>query len=628
MRPADRPADAPAGGPVAAARRTGWLIWSSAPVHAAGWLAVMVAGAATPVSVAWLTKLVLDRLVTPGPPAELVGLAVALALAGLTAAAAPQLGQYLRAELDRRAALRTKDGLFAALERTAGLARFEDPAFSDRLRLAEQSAGNPAGLLDSAFQAGRGILMLVGFVGSLAVLNPWFTGVVLAAALPTLLVELRLSRQRAGMLWEISPAQRREFFYSRLLATVDAAKEIRLLQLGAFLRGRMNRELRTANAARRRLDRRELAQQGTLLVLAALISGAGLVWVVVAAGRGRLTPGDVTMFVAATAGAQSSLDGLVGGTARWHQQMLLFGHYLAVVDAPPDLAVPARPTPVPALRRGIELRDVWFRYSDEHPWVLRGVNLSLPHGRAVALVGRNGSGKSSLVKLLCRFYDPTRGQILWDGVDIRELPVAELRRRIGALFQDFVAYDFSAGDNIGIGDLAGLDDAGRIGLAARRAGVHDVVAALPRGYDTLLTRAFATPSERDTPQAGVVLSGGQWQRLALARAFMRADRDLMILDEPSAGLDAEAEHDVHARLREIRSNRTSLLISHRLGALRDADVIAVLSDGVIVERGTHPELLAAGGVYARLFQLQATGYQDAETPGAAPAVLVPLVGGA
>jgi ATP-binding cassette, subfamily B, bacterial len=598
-----------------AARRLATLVRRSAPIHALAYLVVVLLGALTPIAVAWLTKLVLDRLVTRGPVGILTGLAAGLAAWGLVSAATPQIGQYLRAELDRRTGLRAKDELFAAVERFAGLGRFEDPVFLDRLRLAEQSSSGPGQLLDSAFQCGRNMLTMTGFVGSLAVINPWFTVVVVAAAVPAFLVELRLSRQRAATLWEIGPTQRREFFYTRLLGSVDAAKEIRLLGLGGFLRGRMNREMRTANDVRRRMDRRELLMQGVLVILAGVISGAGLVWVVVAAARGRVSIGDVTMFVAAVAGVQSAINGLVGASARLHQQLLVFDHYIAVVSAGPDLPMPAVPSALPPLRRGIELDDVWFRYSDDHPWVLRGVSLFIPHGATVALVGRNGSGKSTLVKLLCRFYDPTRGSIRWDGVDIRDVPVEELRQRIGAVFQDFVAYDFSALDNIAIGDLDSLEDQQRIELAAQRAGVHDAIAALPRGYQTLLTRAFLTQSDRDDPQTGVMLSGGQWQRVALARAFLRDDRDLMILDEPSAGLDAEAEHEVHTRLRDIRSGRTSLVISHRLGTIRDADLIAVLVDGVVAEQGAHHELLDVDGAYARLFTLQASGYVGDPPPG-------------
>ncbi|PRY41531.1 ABC transporter ATP-binding protein [Umezawaea tangerina] len=597
----------------AAARITA-LVWRAAPVHLVAFLVVTLVAAVTPIAVAWFTKLALDELVTPGPVTVLIGLSAGLAAVGLLGAVVPQVGQYLRAELDRRAKLLAKDELFAAVERFAGLARFEDPVFLDRLRLAEQSASSPGQLVESAFAAGRALVTLVGFVGSLAVVNPWFTAVVLAAAVPAFLLELRLSHHRAAMIWRIGPAQRREFFYTRLLGSVDSAKEIRLLGLGGFLRGRMNQEMRSTHAALRRMDRRELVAQGALVVLAAVISGGGLVWVLLAARSGQVSIGDVAMFVAAVAGVQASVDGVVGGAARLHQHLLVFGHYTTVMGAGADLPSPPVPAALPPLRRGIELRDVWFRYSDEHPWVLRGVDLFFPHGATTALVGHNGSGKSTLVKLLCRFYDPTRGSIHWDGVDIRDVPTAELRDRIGAVFQDFMCYDFDAHDNIAVGDLTALEDPVRVEAAARRAGVHEAVAALPLGYRTLLSRAFLTPTEGEEPQTGVVLSGGQWQRLALARAFLRSERDLMILDEPSAGLDAEAEHEVHSGLRRIRAGRTSLLISHRLGTIRDADRIAVLSGGVVAEQGAHAELMACDGVYARLFGLQASGYTDAHAP--------------
>jgi ATP-binding cassette subfamily B protein len=242
------------------------------------------------------------------------------------------------------------------------------------------------------------------------------------------------------------------------------------------------------------------------------------------------------------------------------------------------------------------------------------VDLSIPAGQAVALVGRNGAGKSTLVKLLCRLYDPTHGAITWDGVDLRELDLAALRERIGAVFQDYVEYELSAAENIGLGDLSVFDDRGRIEAAARRAGLHDALVALPNGYDTLLTRMFFDHADRDDPETGVLLSGGQGQRLALARAFLRDRRDLLILDEPSAGLDAAAEAEIHNQLREHRAGRTSLLISHRLNTVRDAGAIIVLGDGQVVERGDHASLLAAGGEYAQLFRLQARGYADAVDP--------------
>jgi ATP-binding cassette subfamily B protein len=228
----------------------------------------------------------------------------------------------------------------------------------------------------------------------------------------------------------------------------------------------------------------------------------------------------------------------------------------------------------------------------------------------MALVGLNGAGKSTLIKLLCRFYEPTRGAITWDGVDLRRLGVAGLRDRVGAIFQDFMHYDLSAAENIGIGDAARMRDRDCVVAAARRAGVHDLVSGLPHGYDTLLSTVFAGEADQGDPATGMLLSGGQWQRVALARAFMRDGRDLLILDEPAAGLDAQAEHEMHERLRAHRQGRTSILISHRLGAVRGADTIAVLDGGRVAELGTHPQLIAANGVYARLFRLQAKDYQE------------------
>jgi ATP-binding cassette subfamily B protein len=248
------------------------------------------------------------------------------------------------------------------------------------------------------------------------------------------------------------------------------------------------------------------------------------------------------------------------------------------------------------------------------------LTLTIPHGQSIALVGLNGAGKSTLVKLLCRFYDPTRGSISWDGVDIRDLPVTELRRRIGAVFQDYMTYDMTAAENIGVGDLEAAREP-LIRAAAGRAGIHDTIAALPHGYDTTLSRVLLGPGSRRGGEAnhsdeshGATLSGGQWQRLALARAFMRDKRDLLILDEPSSGLDPQAEHDVHERLRAHREGATSVLISHRLGATRGADLIVVLADGIVTEQGTHEQLMQLNGAYAQMFRVQAAGYREATEP--------------
>ncbi|MFC4589314.1 ABC transporter ATP-binding protein [Sphaerisporangium corydalis] len=584
------------------------LIWRAASANVSAFLLVTLASAAAPIATAWLTKLVIDRLTTPD--GAVGGLALGLVATGLVAAALPVAVQYLRAQIGRSAHLAATERLFVAAGRQVGLRTFEDPAFQDRLRLAQDGTGRIAELVDGSGGALGGALSLAGFVGSLLVLSPPMTAVVLLAALPALAAEIVLARRRSGVEWGIEQYYRREYFYSQLLTGVAAATEIRLFGIGAFLRARMIEERRSANTAVQRMDLRELRVQGGLTVVSALVAGAGLWWAVTAARRGDLSIGDVSMFLAAVVGVQASLGALTSAISGGQARLLSFAHYLAVVTAEPDL--PAAPQGhAPRLRHGVELRDVWFRYSDDHPWVLRGVDLTIPHGRAVALVGLNGAGKTTLVKLLCRMYDPTRGQILWDGVDLRDIPPDGLRERISAVFQDHMNYDMTARDNIALGDLTALRDPARIERAAARAGIHDKLTGLPRGYDTPLTRMFVIGTDKDDPVTGVVLSGGQWQRLALARAFIRSDRDLMILDEPGSGLDPEAEHEIHARMREHREDRTSLLISHRLSAVRDADHIAVLDDGRITEHGSHDVLLTAGGSYARLFRLQATGYQEA-----------------
>ncbi|WP_343950647.1 ABC transporter ATP-binding protein, partial [Nonomuraea longicatena] len=575
-----------------------------APGLAAAQVAVTAVLAAAPVAAALLTASVIDAVVDGRPWAQVLPLVAALAAAGVAGAACSAAARYLSAESERRIALLTRERLHRAVGSFSGLRPFETPEFRDRLRLAQDSSLMAAGsLTQSATGMTRTVLTGLGFIGSLAAVSPVVAGVAVAAAVPAVLAERALNRRRAAMMWQVSPALRRDLFYAQLQLDLRAAKEIRLFATGPFLLGRMLAERRGADAAERTRDLRESWAQGALAALSALLVGGGLVWAVAAALCGQLTPGQLTLFAAAMAAVQAGLAQLVAEYSQVQRSLLLFGHYLDVLAMDDDL--PRGRLPAPPLRHGIELRDVWFRYSPEHPWVLRGVSLFLPYGRAVALVGANGEGKSTVVKLLCRFYDPTLGRILWDGRDLREFTPESLRARIGAVFQDFMEYDLTAGENIALGDLSALGDEPRLARAARLAEVDEVVAGLPQGYDTLLSRLFEDP---DGP--GTLLSGGQWQRLALARALVREGRDLLVLDEPSAGLDAAAEHRVHTTLREHRAGWTSLLVSHRLGTVRGADHIVVLDGGAVAEEGDHEALMAAGGRYAQLFTLQAADYRS------------------
>ncbi|WP_086821703.1 ABC transporter ATP-binding protein [Allokutzneria sp. NRRL B-24872] len=590
------------------------VAWRAAPALLLGHLTAGVLAGMAPVAAAWFTKLVLDRLVL-GQTDDLVWPALALATTGALTIVIVQGSQYLSGELERRVAMLTRDRLYTATGRMGGLAMLEQPAFQDRLRMAQlHSDSGPRLILESVVGGVQSLITLLGFLGSLAALSLVLAATALLAAIPALLAEIQLSRRRATVLTALSPTERRQFFYADLMTSLDAAKEIRLLGLNALFRKRMLTEFAHANAERRRMDRRELGVQGLLGVLGAVVAGAGLVWAILAAGRGLLTVGDVAVFLAAVAGTQASITAIAGRLGTAHNALLLFAHYQEVTKAEPDLPCPPDPAPVPKLSNGIELRDVWFRYSEDHPWALRGVNLTIPFGQSMALVGPNGAGKSTLVKLLCRFYDPTRGSVSWDGVDLRDMAVEQLRARIGAVFQDFMSYELSAAENIALGDVDGADELrlgtamkDRVHDAAQRAGVHDMLSGLPRGYDTMLSRLF----QDEDDDTGVLLSGGQWQRVALARAFLRDQRDLLILDEPASGLDADAEAQIHTRLAAHRAGRASVLISHRLGSVRDADQIAVLVDGRIEDLGTHRELLHRDATYARLFRIQANGYAPA-----------------
>ncbi|MEW9534020.1 ABC transporter ATP-binding protein [Microbispora sp. NPDC049125] len=585
------------------------LVWRAGPLLAVSQIAAAVLSGASPVAVTWLTKLLIDRL-TAGTGPSTTPMATAIAVLGALSALLPHLNGYVQREQQRRIAWHTSDELFAAVCRMQGLTRLENPRFHDRLQMAQQAAQTAPQLIsESALGVLRGGVTITGLLGALATLSPLLAAVVAAAAVPELMVQLRLGRRRARLRLEIAPAERRRMFYQTLMLDHQAAKEIRLFGIGGFLRGRMLTELTAQQRAERRVDLAAVRYNGALTALSTVIAGAALIMLVSRITAGQAGIGDLAVLTAALAGTQSSLSGLVIQLAHLNEALVLAGHYAHVVTIGPDLPEPVTGGDVPPLRRGIELRDVWFRYDADHPYVLRGVNLTIPYGRSVALVGLNGAGKSTIVKLLCRLYDPERGSVRWDGADLRDLRIADLRRRIGAVFQDYMAYDLTAAENIAVGDVDSLDQPERIHEAAERADIHDKLVSLPRGYDTVLSRFFAAGPGED-PGQGVLLSGGQWQRVALARALLRADAaDLLILDEPSSGLDPEAEYAIHRRLRDYRAGRTSLLISHRLNTVRGADHIVVLADGQIAEQGTHDQLMALGGEYARLFIRQATDFQ-------------------
>jgi ATP-binding cassette subfamily B protein len=334
--------------------------------------------------------------------------------------------------------------------------------------------------------------------------------------------------------------------------------------------------------------------------LTTLASSGTFLYVAVLAIRGQVTLGALTVFTQAASQVQGAFQGILGGIQGIYENGLYLSTLYELLDREPVISAPANPVPMRVpFTEGIEFRNVSYHYPDRDTPALRNVSFTIDPGETIALVGQNGAGKSTIVKLLGRLYDPDEGQILVNGVDVRDYSPVELREQIGVMFQDYATYQFSAADNIGIGNVDHIADQEAIRDAANRAGADRVIDRLPKGYQTALGKWF---------EGGHQLSGGEWQKVALARAFMR-DAQILVLDEPTAALDARAEHELFSRITELTEGRIALYISHRFSTARMADRIFVLENGRLVEQGTHDELMLRGGSYADLFELQAASYR-------------------
>ena len=314
----------------------------------------------------------------------------------------------------------------------------------------------------------------------------------------------------------------------------------------------------------------------------------------------------MTLVFNAAQQARGQLNALVGSGGQVYEQALFATRFFDLLDMDPAsveaaLAPPAaNPEPVPMpMARGIEFRNVSFKYPGTDKWILRDVSFEIPARSKVAIVGENGAGKTTMVKLLSRLYDPVDGEIRFDGRDLREYDLGEVRRDVAVVFQDFFRYDLSAADNVGFGEVRALDDRDRIQAAAKQAGAHDIIEALPKGYDTVLGRTF---------DEGVDLSGGEWQHLAISRAFL-SDAQILILDEPTAALDAFREHRLYEQVAELSANKTVVFISHRFSTVRMADLIVVVEGGQVTELGDHETLIERNGKYAAMFNTQAARYR-------------------
>lgn len=543
------------------------------------------------------------RRTIPVPAQWLVFLLVAQAALLVTSSLLSPLNQYFNAELGRRISLQLSTRIYQKFSSFVGLSYFEDPQFQNNIRMASIGAQmSPLQSLAALTSLIQGAITVIAFLGVLIAFNPLLAIAVVGAALPHAYAQLRFGRQRFGVAFRNSPKERQADYYGQVLSVVTYAKEVRLFNLGEYFLKGFVQVTRAIHSTQRAQQRRELRWQFPLALLASAIASGVFVVVILQAFAGHLSTGDVVLYTSAVTSTQGSFMGLAMAASQMNQSAMFYREYMTLLALPEALALSTSPRPILPLVTGITVTNVSFRYSEKHPWVLRHLNLFLPVGKCLALVGLNGAGKTTLVKLLTRFYDPTEGQILWDGIDVREFDPQELRLRIGAILQDFARYELTAQQNIGLGNVRQIEQLPMVVQAARKAGIHDRLTTFPQGYQSFLGRSLATEG------IGIDLSGGEWQKIALSRMFMR-EADLLILDEPTASLDAQAEYELYDHFGTLMRGRTCLLITHRFSTVRMADSIVVIENGEVTEAGTHSELIAHNGTYSTLYTMQAEHYQ-------------------
>ena len=591
------------------------LIWRTSPGLTAGDLLLRLVRALLPVVTLYVGKLIIDEVIslvrTEGAPESL--------RAWLASGLLDRLGWLLAAELGL-AVLSDVLGRIVSLfdtllsekftnatsvrlmehAATLDLEDFEDSEIQDRLERARRQTMGRATLMSQLFGQAQDVVTIVSFAAGLVVYAPWLIALLILALVPAFLGEAHFNAQSYSLNYARTP-QRRELDYVRQTgASVETAKEVKIFGLNAFLIDRYRELADAIYQENRRLAARRAGWGGLLTALGTLgyyLAYAFIAWRTL---RGEFSIGDLTFLSGSFRRLRNLLEGLLIGFSQVAGQALYLDDLFSFFEIAPEIVSPPDPRPFPVpIRQGFTFEDVGFRYPGAERWAVRHLSFTLHAGEVLALVGENGAGKTTLVKLLARLYDPDEGRILLDGHDLREYDVNELRANIGVIFQDFVRYHLTAAENIAVGRIEARDDRSRIADAAERSLADEVIEKLPLGYDQVIGKRFRT---------GVELSGGEWQKIAIARAYMR-DAQLLILDEPTAALDARAEFEVFQRFKELSEGKTAVLISHRFSSVRMADRILVLAEGQVEAMGTHEELLAQGGRYAELFELQATGYR-------------------
>ncbi len=584
------------------------LVWAASRRAALAGIGLTLIAAILPAGQAWAGKLIVDAIVSAikqgmEPVAGLRYVLPYLALEFGLLLISSVTGQ-VRSLFDRVLQSRLTNHVNSLMIRKAislDLQFFEDPVFYDMLQNARRQADTSAlAIVNAMLQMVQQAITLVSLVALLLRFSPWLAVIVFVSAIPAFLSQSQYAERAFRAVTRRAPEARLLNYLEMLLTGNDTVKEIKLFGLGLpLLRRYQELFVRFYEEDLAIARRRTFAGLGWG-VLSNLAYYGSYAWIVLRTVAGRITLGDMTMFLGIFRQSQSSIRSLLDSLNRLYESNLYLDNLMDYLKLQPLLVTAEHPLAAPEpIRQGIEFRHVSFCYPGSDVYVLRDINLHIRPGERIALVGLNGAGKTTLIKLLTRLYDPTEGQVLLDGVDLREYDLTSLHQRFGVIFQDFVRYQFSVRENIGFGQVDALDDLARIRDAADHGGAAPIIEKMPQGYETVLGRRW---------EKGQELSGGQWQKIALARAFMRK-AEVLVLDEPTSALDAEAEYEVFRRFGELMEGRIAVLISHRFSTVRMADRIVVLSAGKIIELGSHAELMGLDGAYARLFNLQAEGYR-------------------
>ncbi|TPG51977.1 ABC transporter ATP-binding protein [Sphingomonas glacialis] len=591
------------------------MVWDSSWQLTATTVAIRLVRALLPVATLFVGKLIIDEVVHLSHlavrPVSLAGwlgsgllgrLEVLLLVEFALAVASDLLGRAVSLVDGLLSDRVSNDASVRLMEHAAtlDLADFEDAAFQDRMDRARMQASGRMSLMGQLFGQVQDIVTVLSFAAGLVVYAPWLIVLLAIALVPSFLGEAHFNALSYALSYVRTP-QRRELDYVRqVAASADTAKEVKIFGLSPFLIDRYHTISRDTYDASRRLALRRAVWGSGFAALGTIAYYAAYAYIAWRAVTGSITIGDLTFLAASFLRLRGLLEALLTGFSSTAGQALYIDDLFSFFRTEPGIRSPAGALPFPdPVRQGFVFEDVGFRYAGAERWAVRHLSFTLAPGEVLALVGENGAGKTTLVKLLSRLYDPVEGRVLLDGRDLRDYDIDGLRAAIGVIFQDFVRYNLPAADNIAVGRIEARGNRERIEAAASAALADGVVANLPNGYDQMIGKRF---------QGGVDLSGGEWQKMAIARAYMR-DAQVLILDEPTAALDARAEYEVFQRFRELSTGRSAVLISHRFSSVRMADRILVLSNGSVEASGTHGDLLAAGGRYAELFELQAAGYR-------------------